>query len=148
MAASSPSKTPVPSGAAVAEAAADGPLTAKALVLLVLKEGVHGAARLLARAAVLAARAIKDLLQWAVDHRASLARPLLELPALLQRLLSSMWASRAGKGVVALLASVACLQLHWRSGRGGNGSAAGGGAAHAQLSSSLSLLFGLIRCAR
>ena len=141
----------VPSSPLMPVEPGEAPLAAKALLLLLLKEGLQGVAKV----AQLLSSAVEWAVKHALEHRAEFngllkraLEVLAKLPGGLQSAFRVLWSSRIGKAILAALTSIACFKLRWGQGAGNNSGMAGAEAANglqAQVSSSLSLLFGLIR---
>ena len=129
------------------------PAEGKALALTLLKEGIQGLAKFATDLAQLVLKALSAIIRSAWSHRGPLTQALVRAPAWLALAVKSLLSSRAGKAVLAALASIACVQLHYRPGGSHGGPLLRGlkadGLPRAALDTTLeahvSLLFGAIK---
>lgn len=112
-------------------------LSSKAILLMVMKEGLHGAAQLLAKCLLLGVQVARRLAAWVVTAGA-------QVPGVLGSGMRYALSTRAGKWAVGLAVGLAFVRLSLVR-RSSHGQSSDG--VITQLNSELSLLFGMLRYA-
>lgn len=109
-------------------------VTGRHLVLLILKEGLQEALKLVSKAVRSLLRALWVVLQSGYKNRRAVAEPLIQAPGYLRRILAALLRTKAGKVLAAAVASLLYFNLSYRT-----------TGIQTNVGTEVSLLFGMVR---
>jgi hypothetical protein len=122
-----------------------GNVSGRQLLLIIMKQGVAGLARLVARGLLALGGILHAAMQAAWLRRATLLGPLALIPPALSKVLGLLRSTKAGQLFLAALSGIMCLQLYYTSTASSAKEGAKRRSTGGTFMAKLSLLFGAVK---